>query len=90
MALTHPEQLSWTDTAGPPDTTARVDHRSTPAHLGRPDTAMTLLLEQGVDIRVVQVILDHSQLPTTKRCMRLTETLAGQAAARMGRALWDN
>jgi site-specific recombinase XerD len=51
---------------------------------------MTLLLEQGVDIRVVQAILDHSQLSTAKRCMHLTETLAGQAAARMGRALWDN
>ncbi|MFJ2031779.1 tyrosine-type recombinase/integrase [Streptosporangium sp. NPDC087985] len=29
--------------------------------------AATLLLEQGVDIRVVQVILGHSQLTTAKR-----------------------
>ncbi|MFC6081125.1 tyrosine-type recombinase/integrase [Sphaerisporangium aureirubrum] len=52
-------------------------------------TAATLLLEQGVDISVVQEILGHSQLTTTKRYTHVTAKLASDAAARMGRALWD-
>jgi integrase len=52
-------------------------------------TAATLLLEQGVDISVVQEILGHSQLTTTKRYTHVTSKLATDAAARMGRALWD-
>lgn len=52
-------------------------------------TAVTLLLEQGVDIRVIQAVLGHSQLTTTKRYTHITETLAIEAAGRMGRALWD-
>ncbi|MEV6981555.1 tyrosine-type recombinase/integrase [Sphaerisporangium sp. NPDC051017] len=53
-------------------------------------TAATLLLEQGVDISVVQEILGHSQLTTTKRYTHVTSKLASDAAARMGRALWDD
>ncbi|GII67374.1 hypothetical protein Skr01_74590 [Sphaerisporangium krabiense] len=47
-------------------------------------TAATLLLEQGVDISVVQEILGHSQLTTTKRYTHVTSKLASDAAARMG------
>ncbi|WP_326826287.1 tyrosine-type recombinase/integrase [Streptosporangium sp. NBC_01756] len=53
-------------------------------------TAATLLLEQGVDIRVIQAVLGHSQLTTTKCSTHITEALASEAAARMGRALWDD
>ncbi|MGQ0629416.1 MAG: tyrosine-type recombinase/integrase [Sporichthyaceae bacterium] len=52
-------------------------------------TAATLLLEQGVDIRVVQEILGHSTLAVTKRYTHVTDKLAREAATRMGRALWD-
>jgi site-specific recombinase XerD len=52
-------------------------------------TAATLLLEQGVDIRVVQEILGHSTLAVTKRYTHVTDVLARDAAKRMGRALWD-
>ncbi|MEV0167355.1 site-specific integrase [Nonomuraea fuscirosea] len=51
-------------------------------------TAATLLIEQGVGISVVQEILGHSQLTTTKRYTHITATLSTEAAARMGRALW--
>lgn len=51
-------------------------------------TAATLLLEQGVDIRVVQDILGHSTLAVTRRYTHVTDRLATDAAERMGRALW--
>jgi site-specific recombinase XerD len=51
-------------------------------------TAATLLLEQGVDIRVVQEILAHSSITVTKRYAHVTSRLARDAADRMGRALW--
>lgn len=52
-------------------------------------TAATLLLEQGVDIRVVQEILGHASLAVTKRYTHLTDKLADDAAERMGSALWQ-
>jgi site-specific recombinase XerD len=51
-------------------------------------TAATLLLEQGVDIRVVQEILGHSSLAVTKRYAHVTSKLAEDAADKMGKALW--
>jgi integrase len=51
-------------------------------------TAATLLLEQGVDIRVVQEILGHSSITVTKRYADVTSRLARDAADPMGRALW--
>jgi integrase len=51
-------------------------------------TAATLLLEQGVDIRVVQELLGHSTLAVTKRYTHVTSKLAEDAAAKIGRALW--
>ena len=51
-------------------------------------TAGTLLLEQGIDIRVVQQILGHSQLRMTERYTHVTRKLTEHAAERMGEALW--
>ncbi|MEV6157812.1 tyrosine-type recombinase/integrase [Nonomuraea sp. NPDC052129] len=51
-------------------------------------TAATLLIEHGVGISVVQGILSHSQLTTTKSYTHITATLSTETAARMGRALW--
>jgi site-specific recombinase XerD len=62
--------------------------RNTRLHDAR-HTAATLLLEQGVDIRVVQQILGHSTLAVTQRYTHVTDFLGRQAAERMGRTLWD-
>lgn len=51
-------------------------------------TAGTLLLEQGVDIRVVQDILDHATLAMTKRYTHVRDKLRRDAADRIGKALW--
>jgi integrase len=51
-------------------------------------TAATLLLDQGVSVRVVQEILGHSQLSQTERYTHVTRALSRQAADRMSEALW--
>jgi integrase len=51
-------------------------------------TAASLLLEQGIDIRVVQQILGHSQLSQTERYTHVTAALSKNAADRMSEALW--
>jgi integrase len=61
--------------------------RATRLHDAR-HTAATLLLEQGVDIRVVQEILGHSTLMVTKKYTHVTSRLARDAADRMARILW--
>jgi site-specific recombinase XerD len=52
-------------------------------------TAATLLLEQGVGIRVVQQILGHSQVSQTERYTHVTTQLGRDAAGRMAAALRD-
>jgi site-specific recombinase XerD len=56
-------------------------------HDGR-HTAATILLEQGVDVRVVMEILGHSDLRITQRYTHVASPLAQEAARRMGSALW--
>jgi len=50
--------------------------------------AGTLLDEQGVDIHVIQRILGHTQLSTTRRYTHPTDGLTASAMDRMGDALW--
>jgi integrase-like protein len=46
------------------------------------------MLAQGIDIRVVQQILGHSQLSQTQRYTHVTSELVRHAADRMGEALY--
>jgi site-specific recombinase XerD len=50
-------------------------------------TSSALLLEQGVDIRVVQEILGRSTLAVTKRHMHVTNKPAEEAATKWRKAL---
>jgi len=69
------------------DLLAEAGVRDARVHDGR-HTAATLLLEQGVDVRVVHQILGHSQLSQTQRYTHVTSELAKDATDRMGDALW--
>ncbi|WP_338146833.1 site-specific integrase [Streptomyces boncukensis] len=61
--------------------------RDARVHDGR-HTSATLLLEYGVDIRIVTEILGHSDLRLTTRYTHIAPPLAQEAARRMGEALW--
>ena len=52
-------------------------------------TAATLLLAQGVDVRIVMQLLGHSQISMTMHYTHAVPELAREAAARMNAALWD-
>jgi site-specific recombinase XerD len=51
-------------------------------------TAATLLIEQGVHIRVVQEILGHTRVTTTERYTHVATLQMKDASDRMGQALW--
>ncbi|MER5621060.1 tyrosine-type recombinase/integrase [Streptosporangium sp. NPDC002544] len=53
-------------------------------------TAGTLLVEQGVHIRVVQEILGHARVTTTERYIHVAGALMQDASTRMGAALWGD
>lgn len=52
-------------------------------------TAATLLIEQGVNIRVVQEVLGHTRVTTTERYTHVASLQMKDASDRMGAALWD-
>ena len=53
-------------------------------------TAATLLLQQGVDARVVMEILGHSQISLTQNTYQhVVPVLARDAADKMAKALWE-
>jgi site-specific recombinase XerD len=51
-------------------------------------TCGTLLIEQGVHIRVVQEILGHARVTTTERYTHVASPQVQDASERLGRALW--
>ena len=51
-------------------------------------TAATLLIEQGVHIRVVQEVLGHTRVTTTERYTHVATLLMKDASERIGEALW--
>ncbi|WP_320067666.1 site-specific integrase [Micromonospora sp. RTGN7] len=61
--------------------------RDARVHDGR-HTAATLLLAQGVDMRVVQELLGHSTIKVTEGYTHVASKLAREATQRMGRRLF--
>jgi site-specific recombinase XerD len=51
-------------------------------------TAATLLIEQGVHIRVVQEVLGHIRVTTTERYTHVATLQIKDASERMSKALW--
>lgn len=51
-------------------------------------TAATLLIEQGVNIRVVQEVLGHTRVTTTERYAHVSAPLMRDAGERLASALW--
>jgi integrase len=51
-------------------------------------TAGTMLIEQGVNIRVVQEVLGHTRVTTTERYTHVAAAQVQDAGNRMGVALW--
>lgn len=51
-------------------------------------TAATLLIEQGVHIRVVQEILGHTRVTTTERYTHVATLQMKEASDRIDTALW--
>ena len=51
-------------------------------------TAATLLIAQGVHIRVVQEVLGHTRVTTTERYTHVTTLQMKDASERTDRALW--
>ena len=51
-------------------------------------TAATLLIEQGVHIRVVQEVLGHTRVTTTGKYTHVATLQMKDASGRMGQALW--
>ena len=51
-------------------------------------TAASLLIEQGVHIRVVQEVLGHTRVTTTERYTHVATLQMKDASDRMDQALW--
>lgn len=97
LAAENPHHLVWTRPGGRPldaaaDTQAwatalaAAGVRPVPLHSARHTTA-TLLLEAGVDGKVIQEILGHTDIETTRGYQHVDLTLARDAMERLGRTL---
>ena len=66
---------------------AEAGVRDVRVHDGR-HTSATLLIEYGVDVRIVMAVLRHSDLRVTMKYAHASNPLMKDAAAKMGRGLW--
>ncbi|MFI7690760.1 tyrosine-type recombinase/integrase [Nonomuraea sp. NPDC049655] len=79
-----------------PSSTPRTGRSGRPQQAGVQDvrvhnarhTATTLLIEQGVNIRVVQQVLGHTNVTTTERYTHVSTPLMRDAGERLASALW--
>jgi integrase len=71
------------------DLLVRAGVRDVRVHDGR-HTAGTLLVDQGVHLRVIQEIMGHSDVRVTERYTHVASPAVREAADRMGAALWGS
>ncbi|MEV0149280.1 MULTISPECIES: tyrosine-type recombinase/integrase [unclassified Nonomuraea] len=83
-----PSNEPRTGSTGRPSS-SRAGVRDVRVHDAR-HTAATLLIEQGVNIRVVQQVLGHTRVTTTERYTHVSTPLMRDAGERLASALWGN
>jgi site-specific recombinase XerD len=59
-----------------------------PPDVAAQSRATTLLIEEGVHIRVVQEVLGHTRVTTTERYTHVVTLQMKDASERMDQALW--
>ena len=82
-------QLHGFAAVGGRESKVRADVPDVRVHDGR-HTAGTILVDQGVHLRVIQEILGHSDVRVTERYTHVASPAVREAAGLMGAALWGS